>query len=224
MFQVAAWVFAVPDEVFARRVALLLGGSPNTRETTYVVLEDAYRFQTFVEQLKEDGADVLSAPKLVTLPVQRGSLSAGETISYVKDYDVRRVGEAIIADPVIDTLQAGISLTTLVADLPDGRIGLSVGADIYKLLDMPKYDVDLAEAVGADFPGLKSTKVWIQLPSGESTQVDLDVRIPDGATIMLALPNKIDGKWQVLAVSVSSVEWLQRQRIQRPSGSERRSR
>src|SRR5688572_27991517 len=54
----------------------------------------------------------LSAPRLLALPGQKASMTVGEQVSYISDYDVEGTGMAspCVANPVIQTFQEAVNL------------------------------------------------------------------------------------------------------------------
>ncbi len=74
------------------------------------------------------GLETISAPRLTTLPAQRGQVTILRELAYISDWQLRTVepGGRRIADPTIEVLKDGLMLEVVALPMSDGHLGVSV--------------------------------------------------------------------------------------------------
>lgn len=154
----------------------------------------------------DSGLDVLEAPRLAALSMQRASMAALTQTSYVKDYTVHDIDGQKIVDPEIDVVQDGVELQGSHVVLDDGLLGLSWHIRISDLLrPIPKLEKDL----GVGQP------VTIQLPDVAVAEFDADVRLARGELGVFPGP-ELRGKRVIVVISARIVDDV----IQAPKDSD----
>jgi hypothetical protein len=207
------WLEIAPD-AYEQYVAPLVGGEfvqdengVATAAPSALLDGDAGAERLCASLIAEGRADVLQSPRVLVWPMQRATVTTGEETSYIKDFEIEKVDDTTIANPVVDTLFDGMQLDVQVGRLPDGTFGVHVRSEISELESLTRHSVDLAANpdVVRRFPGLPSTKVWIQLPVVTRSQFESDVRMPDDSTFVVVLPGTKDARRRVMLLHVEAV-------------------
>ncbi|MCA8974278.1 MAG: hypothetical protein KDC98_06125 [Planctomycetes bacterium] len=149
----------------------------------------------FLKALRENrDVTFLVSPALTLQPLTVGHASLLNQTSYVRDFDLQVTNNAIIADPIIDTIQDGIVLEAAVTTLEHGLLGVSLEARVAEL----KRPIETQEVgLGA------GQKVTLQLPHLHSTQIESAVEMVPGNTVVL-VPPPLAGKRMLFVVKVTS--------------------
>ncbi|MGE4286784.1 MAG: type II secretion system protein GspD [Phycisphaerae bacterium] len=131
----------------------------------------------------------LNAPKVAVLNGERASIRVGQQISFVSDYDFETITGATgggetslvtsIADPQIDTIRDGVSLTVSPTITSDKKyVILGIETNYFKTsFDTYAVPSDADEAQGATYN--------IQLPVRSETSIGTRVTVPDGGTLLI---------------------------------------
>ncbi len=152
------------DAVRKRRVSFELYAltAPSTSDAGAqhdggVALVDRSAFEKRRRQLKAmPGGTEVALPRLTLVNGVEGNVFAGDRVAYVKDFKVEVVASAAIADPVIATVNDGITVTLAPAVHPDGKTVSLEAAVVAESLRRPIEDAELTT--------LGSRKVTIQTP------------------------------------------------------------
>ena len=129
-------------------------------------------------------AEIVAAPALSCFPEQRASVHVGREISFVADFDVEIAQSAIIADPIVERIYAGveIELTPTIS-----------AADIVRV-DVLATCTDVALETFSTTLGAFEDPVEIQIPAMIRTEVRRAVDVPDGGTIVVRLSDDRDAR------------------------------
>ncbi len=195
------------DDAWQRHIKPILDKQDPTSVFTIVLSDDEATRDWRVRMQKEEGAMILTAPRLLTYPLQRATLSAGETITYIKDYatkeDERKSGEFFLDGQKADadgritgTLFDGVELETTAATLRGDRIALQYR---FSLTDVKRPIPEFTTTTSA------GNEVTIQLP--ESTKMSLEKRvvIPNGALALTSAP-LTKGGYRVLLMQATRLD------------------
>jgi hypothetical protein len=85
-------------------------GEARTPEIRVRLLDSAELEAEDLRLQRLEGMEVIAAPQIGLLNLQRASLNVTNELSYIKDYTRETIGEQIIVDPVIDVVREGIAL------------------------------------------------------------------------------------------------------------------
>ena len=159
-------------------------------EQTLTVLEPAQQ-ERLLQAVSGGGTplNVGFAPRLLTRSAQRANLSTLDRVAYVKEWQLVVVepGGQELADPVVDTVEEGITMDVLGSLLPDGTIGLDLEVSRSKLeRPIPTRKVRLR----AD----SDREVEVGLPSIDRITVASRVRLADGATLLFTMAGSDDDR------------------------------
>lgn len=89
---------------------------------TQQLLETRADVQDILSRATDLGLETITSPKLMTYPRQRGTVSILNQIAYVSEWKLVRVApdDALLADPVIDVIQEGLTLDARAVPLAPG--------------------------------------------------------------------------------------------------------
>jgi type II secretory pathway component GspD/PulD (secretin) len=122
------------------------------------------------------GVDILSAPRLTTLPGQSAQIRVGQTVKVVGGY--QRNKETGKSEPVLEDREAGISLTAMAEPDPADPNILTTTIDL-QIVDVP------------DQPPVESAPGAVAVLSTRS--ISTCVRIPNGGTVVLGGLSRDEG-------------------------------
>ena len=180
VIDVQAHVLSVPAGQLAS-LGFPVGGQP--------ALLEAGEAGALLAQLKSGGGQVVTAPRLLTLPRQRGSVSIINEQSYVTDWEVRVVqpGDQLLADPVIDTLQEGVTSDVQVVLLPDDLLGVDVTlthSDVVEPVDTVPWAPD---ATATDEERMLTRDLTVSLADVHQVSATAQLVTVSGATMLLTV-------------------------------------
>ena len=136
---------------------------------------------------KRERSEEIQAPRLLIYNNTRASMSFLRQISYIKDFDVEIAQASAVANPVVDTVNDGVSLDVRpVVDAELKFITMELRPTVMEL-QLPIATFTTTLGVGQP--------ISIQLPSVILQRVRTTVTMPDGGTMMLGgmrLLEKID--------------------------------
>lgn len=160
-----------------------------------VVLDDDAA-KKLVREAVAAGASVLQAPQIMAQNLQATSVAVEQQIAYVRDFTVRTVNGAVIAEPVIDTVEAGTRIESLCALDKDGKVLVDV-AFRHQVVDQP-----LAE--WKTKLGVQGQELTVQIPRVSGCKASMKLLMASGSTALV--PSKrSDGKWLLLVAHVVRV-------------------
>lgn len=170
------------------------GTDGQAAESAMVVMDDEAA-QKLVRELTP-GSNVLQAPQILAQNLQAASLAVEQQIAYVRDFTVRTESGAVIAEPVVDTVEAGTRIESLCALDKDGKVLVDV-AFRHQVVDQP-----LAE--WKTKLGVKGQELTVQVPRVSGCKASMKLLMASGSTALV--PSKrSDGKWLLLMARVVRV-------------------
>lgn len=122
------------------------------------------------------GADILSAPRMATMPGQSGQIRVGRTVKVVGGYTKSK--DTGKSEPVLEDREAGISLTAMAEPDPADPGILTTTIDL-QIVDVP------------DQPPVESAPDAVAVLSTRS--ISTCVRIPNGSTVVLGGLSRDEG-------------------------------
>src|SRR5690606_17726853 len=149
-------------------------------------------------ELADSGVEMVQAPKLAVLALQQMTVAAIDQVAYVKDFELREIDGAQIADPQIGVVEDGLELAGNFVVIDDGVLGSSWHVRLSDLeRPIPRFETSLG--VGAP--------VSIQIPKVAVAEFDAKVRLAPGELAVLPGP-MLRGKRIVLLMGagVTAVE------------------
>ncbi len=151
----------------------------------------------FTEKVMAGEANVLQAPQLLVNNLALASMVTEEQISYVRDFTVRTVAGASIAEPVVDTVVEGTRIETVCAIQRDGSVLVDL-AFRHQVVEKP-----LAE--WKTKLGVKGQELTVQVPRMSGCKASLKLLLAPGSTVVV--PSKrSDGKWLLVMAKVQRVD------------------
>jgi hypothetical protein len=179
-------ILSVPRGTLAR-----LGIDGPTR-----TFEKSGELDALIERAKAGGADLLCAPRVVSMPRQKSSVSAIEQVAYVRDWRIEIVepGPQTIAVPTVDTVQDGVTVEERVTPLDAEVYGLELSFTNSKLV-RPIRTKKMRIGTG------EGHEVEVGLPEVDKVSLNTSATLANGASIVLStLSNEPDRE---LAVAVT---------------------
>jgi Flp pilus assembly secretin CpaC len=163
----------------ARAFAELTGGdSPSPAAW----ISPRARVEPAVAALRDSGrCSVLTAPRAIVFDGAAAKVSVAEQVAYVADFEVSLAGEDLIADPVVETLQFGLSLDFRPALAADGRIALALALVLCDL-QRPIAEID------ARLPGV-ATPVKLQTPLVQRQELAAEVSLAADECAAIVVPS-----------------------------------
>lgn len=127
---------------------------------------------------KSERVQIINAPRLLVFNTERASIRVLDKVSYIRDYDVQIAQASVIADPVVDWINAGTFLDVTPVVSSDRRFITMELRPTVATLKRPIRVLPTNLATGSP--------VNIMLPELEVQRVRTTVSIPDGGTLLLA--------------------------------------
>lgn len=149
---------------------------------------DAAAAETFSASLRSrgdaaprDGLDQLIAPRVLVRPLQSLQMSVGDPVSYVKDYELVKLENRVIADPVIEVLQTGFSFDGSLAYVGDESFALRCALRFAEL-ERPIAERRIELGIEGAAP------VTIQVPKLDEVTCEAQLRFSANETLVLPCP------------------------------------
>lgn len=145
---------------------------------------------------KLEGVNILAAPLVSVLPLQRAEVALVNQTSYVKDFTVQRTNaDEVLADPVVDVVWSGHRAEICATFLPGGRIGLSCDMRFQELQQpIPKVEVQVIDG---------APPVTIQIPRTSGVRLANVSEIEPGSVVTLAA-QRLDGNYIVALIKANA--------------------
>lgn len=180
----------MPEATFARDVLPVLKASAPTREAlegepATAVLAPSPVTDAFLFRLRQRAeVEQLQGAELLCVLLQQADVFAGEQISYVRDFEVE-VGKpgtepAFIANPVVDTVEAGVRLSCTAAPLDGGQLGLDIACSV---AEVPRPITTVQTTLAGS-----TQPVSIQLPRQRMARARAAIELSRGQVALLVLP------------------------------------
>ncbi len=188
---IKAQVLTVPQGTLAR---LGLKGSAKIFEETEV-------FEALLEKVIAAGpeVEVLTAPKILTYPRQKATISILTQVAYVKDYTLEIVqpGDVEIADPVIEVIQEGVIFNVRVIPLAPGIYGVEVDLTQSTIL-RPLRTVKI-------LIGAARHEVSITLPEVHERGLETHLTMSNGGAAIFVSPDLEDDRDLVVTLRIQQM-------------------
>ncbi|KAF0244665.1 MAG: hypothetical protein FD180_2332 [Planctomycetota bacterium] len=153
--------------------------------------------------LKQEGVNVLTAPKLTVFAGQLGTITIANQVAYIRGYEKQAAGSAVVWDPVIGTISSGIAFEF--AAIPNGAG--SADTLVRFSLDMSElYEAQDSFLVLRQGGALASRNT--ELPRVLDTRIAATLSLRPGQAILAigAEPPAAAGRSRLLIV-VIEIEW-----------------
>ncbi len=147
----------------------------------------AQHFLDFQVRSRRPGAaepTVLSAPKLLVLEGQDATVSMGKGMSYIADVDVEGSQDAVIADPIIASVETGLTIGARVLSRADGTAiidGTVTLADVSMPLRRKTMSLGLGAPVTIDLPTTRQAVESFRVVAREGEPSTLSLSVPTDA-------------------------------------------
>lgn len=188
---VAVQLVTVPKAGFEAHVRDLLRDGKQGEQSRWELVLETDAATRLLAATKTAQAATLDAPTITVMPLQRAMVQIANQTAYVKDFEVTRNGDSVVADPVVDVVQDGLRAevvaTFLEADL------MAVGIDV-QIQQLERPIPQFTTTVGTNTP------VTIQLPRVTGVRFQQVSRIRDGDHVVFAA-QKVDGDYLLTIVS-----------------------
>jgi len=167
--------------------------------TTLLVAEGAR--EKLIQKAKEmEGVHLLMSPEVILRPISDATVSVQKQVAYIKSYEIKMIepGNALIADPVIDTISEGYVLKLSCTPLPGGLHGTSIEFNRTAIeRPIPTRTIRLATA-----PESEGT---ISSPVVTRVAVKSDVLLGSGQSIAFSTPANDDEKDLLVIVTLTDL-------------------
>jgi len=191
---VAIVLWTLPDDAFRKHVQERLTPAARGNQVAYEAVLGKPAAGELERRLEQAEVERLHAPGLSVFPLQPAVMSVVNQTSYVKDFTVTRVGDKVIADPVVDIVWDGVRSEVVATFLPEGAIGLTCD---FTVQELERPIAEFKTTIGVDTP------VSVQLPSTSTTRLQQAAALTDGAMVALAA-RRVDGSWLLATVRAAS--------------------
>jgi hypothetical protein len=187
---VTARVWFLDTEVAAAKE--LFGFEPATDVTTHALDPETAR-NVFDRVEKADDVTMVTSPTLSMFENQRADVNVINQVSYIQDFEVQVQGDAMIADPVVGTVQEGVVLGMRPVLTPDKK-GILVDLDLtVSALHRPMIEHTLK---------LGAWTARIQLPETRAQGLKTRVAVADRGHVAVRLGAWPQGKEGSVLVAV----------------------
>ncbi|MHC5063534.1 MAG: hypothetical protein ACYTG5_06130 [Planctomycetota bacterium] len=198
LLNIRARVISADEQEFAR---LDVGDQPK-------ILHEGEELERFLETLTAGKSDVMIAPVVTVYNQQSFSISTTKPITYVKDFKVDMVDGALLADPVLETVNQGVILEGQAASLGDDMVGISCKLTLREVSEADR-------TVEIEIAGTNQTGT-IGLPRIETLEIDTTIALSMGTAAVFPGPLS-DGRYPLIMISADLYEQL-------PTGSKKEKR
>lgn len=182
----------LPDKAFGEHVKARLAQVVRGAQVGYEAVLEAGAAKEFTAALAKVDHDRMEAPQLSVLPLQGAILSMQNQTAYVKDFVCTRVGDTVVADPVVDVVWDGNRTDVCATFLPDGMLG--VWCDVtFQEVEKPIATFETKLGLGVGKPAT------IQMPRVTGTRLQQTVVLGAESLVVLAT-QKVDGTWVLATV------------------------
>jgi hypothetical protein len=168
---------------------------PGTQEVTALVASrDDWDGRTRSAE-RRDGKSSIGSPTVLVHANQTAKISFAEKVAYVKDFDVERVQGAVIADPIVGTVDEGCDIELTPIHDPESNVWIISGSIGFShvVRPIPEHKVKVA-----------SSDVVVQVPSVVSRRWKGEVRLASGESVfkIIGLQHNPPGSEKTLSVDV----------------------
>ncbi len=182
LLRVSCRLYEMPEKVYRLEVAPAIGQEQvSEEEGAGVVLAPGAETEDFLSALaRHEEIEASDLPGLSIRPLTTGLISRIDKTAYLREYELEEKGSVLIAEPVVDVVRDGISISFSAMSLEGGVMGLSLGL---ALLDLEKPIAD-TEVVLRE--GL--APVRIQLPQISIRRLEVALELQGDHFAVLSVP------------------------------------
>jgi hypothetical protein len=179
---------------------------PILKKESSAVIDDTEKSATFMAGLlKKADVAVVNAPRYLALPLQQASVWVGEKITYVSNYQIRKIDspKGYVADPVVEEARDGILFEGTGAFVDKSFIGLDfklVIAELHKPVQteaLTERKKDLPEAI-------RKLNLKVSLPETTKTTLKSKALVPNQGWAVFSLGRRHHKHW-VLILKVEQI-------------------
>jgi hypothetical protein len=173
------------DEVTFTNAKILTGKDP-------MVILDAAALKALMETIAGLAGDRLELPRVSMRSLRATSIASLEQIHYIKDFTLRSVAGAEVAEPVIEVLEVGMQIDATSVCTKDGEV----------LLDLAFREQSAKKPLGVattKLPGIEQ-ELTFQVPWLTGCKVDLQATLAFGSTAVLTA-QRSDKRWVLVLVT-----------------------
>ena len=124
---------------------------------------------------------------------ESGQLTQIEQVAYISEFRVERSGDAMVADPVVSTLQHGLVLNVKPTPVADG-VRLQLSLELSHLDELLEREIDLIRGASA---------VTIQVPVMARHETKIDKTVADGGRLLIVTRRPTDdGKEEMILIDL----------------------
>ncbi len=192
--QVEIQVFVVPKAAFAACCAEpLAAGRQGTKERWQLPMSRDAATQ-MLAAVRAAGAMVVDAPRIGTAPLQSATMGMAKHISYIKDFEVTRKGDTVVADPIVDIVVDGLSAEVIALPLQRDLVAVACSLRLQQVEQpIADYETTLAE----------KQKVTVQLPRVSGIEFEQTARLRADESVVFAA-QKANGDY-VMAIVAAGI-------------------
>lgn len=136
--------------------------------------------------------DLLSMPRVAFKPLQSASLTALDEIPYIADFALTEVSGEAVLDPVIRTVQEGLTLELRAVPLADGRLAVSCQFD-RSVVTRP------IRMTSTTYGGKLDAPVTVQVPEVRMLRAEGRFDVWPSETVLLLAPDQ-EGESQTVVL------------------------
>jgi hypothetical protein len=190
--EIDRWQALMKVQVFLAKPGAELS---NDRDAT--VFNTAAQAEALGEKLKQSGAELVSAPSMLTLPGQQGTISSLNQSSYVSSWELTVVQPSgnVVADPTIEVVQEGMTLKSRALQVGKDSFGISIDVEMARI-EKP-FATKTITVEGQEFE--------IGAPEVVTANIATSMQLPAGGGVMLRSSNYDDGRDLVIIVTFERI-------------------
>lgn len=178
LLQVEVRLFEVEPDAFDEGLRARLVAVGEAAERSYEAVLPREDVAGFVETCEKIGGNQLQAPRIAVRPLMAADIRTETQISYISDFRLEKAGDAMVANPIVETTWDGVRSTTMATILPDGLIGLSCSVHVREVQrPMPQAEVQLLPDVAP---------ATVQLPRASGVRLQNTAQVHPGSLVVLA--------------------------------------
>ena len=174
-------LYSLPEITYQRDVAQQVASDPTSpNDRPGIILAPGAKTTAFREALAAHPEVTQTDLPTVTLSsMASAQISALNQTAYVRDFELEVAKTSMVANPVVDVVQNGVSIQASAMAFPAGGTGLSFDLQVTDLKrPIPTHSTTLP---GTTLP------VTIQTPSVLSSRIEIAMQLQEGQVALLAM-------------------------------------
>ncbi|MHC4513390.1 MAG: hypothetical protein ACYTGW_03320 [Planctomycetota bacterium] len=188
------------DKTFEKQLRPLL------KKDSRAIIDDTEKSGAFMAGLlRKEDVTLISAPRFLALPLKHASLWVGSKITYVSDYEIKKIDspKGYVADPVVQEAHDGILFEGTGAFVDESFIGLDFKlliAELHKPIDTET----LAERKKNVPAAIRKLNLKVSLPSTTRTTLKSKALVPNRGWAVFSLGRRHKKHW-ILILKVEEI-------------------